>query len=73
MPELKVEYPKGQRSLERVLVEMLKEKRSWNDLTEIGNALDIVRRSAKAMQDEQRALASTAVAGNCSEAPERTI
>lgn len=67
MPELKREYPEGQRSLEMVLVEMLRDKRSWNDLREIGSALWDIRRKAKSMKDEQRALASTAVAGNCAE------
>lgn len=52
MPEIKKEHPQGQRSIEMQLVEMLTEKRNWNDYTVINSALSRIRRHAKSMQDD---------------------
>ncbi len=47
------EYPEGQRVAEMALVKMLRDRRSWDDYTEIVQALLNLRFQAKSMQKEQ--------------------
>lgn len=62
MPEIKKEYPEGQRSAEMVLVNMLIEKRSWADYMKIKQALcnlrfhaaDLKKKYDTINQDDER-------------------
>ena len=53
MPVIRKEYPEGLRSAEMVLVQMLREKRSWQDHMDIKDALWNLRFNAKSMQKER--------------------
>ncbi len=68
MSEIHKEYPEGQHQAEIVLVEMLREKRSWCDYVAITDALWRIRFNAKRMQKEHEILFGNS-AGKCKEAP----
>lgn len=56
MNAIKKEYPEGLRRSEMVLVEMLRESRSWADYMEITDALWNLRFHAQSMQKEHEML-----------------
>lgn len=58
MNEIRKEYPEGQRQTEMVLVEMLRERRSWDDYRKISDALWNIRFHAKSMQKEHERLSA---------------
>jgi len=58
MPEIKVEYPKGKRSAEMVLVQMLRDKRGWLDYMDITQALWNLRFHADSMKKERDRICS---------------
>ena len=72
MPEIKIEYPKAQQFIEMTLVDMLTEKRCWNDINKISDALHNVRKHAKSMQEERRMFCEKEQAGNTKKAPQPT-
>jgi len=56
MAEPKKEHPKGLRSMEMILIEMLQERRSWVDYQTISSALWRIRHTADQMRKEQEIL-----------------
>jgi hypothetical protein len=64
MPEIKKEYPEGQRRTEMMLVRMLGERRSWAEYQDITQALWNIRFHAESMKKERDYL-NADTGGNC--------
>lgn len=67
MQNVTPEYPKGQHKIEMVLVNMMKERRSWADYNDIADALLNVRRKAKTMAEEREMIFANVCQNTCEE------